>query len=62
MYKLLVALMLFAALSQLGISVSDFRDCHSRACLEMVERKSRDVLKIDWKPISVFPEEAKRFR
>jgi hypothetical protein len=51
MYQLLVRLMLLSALLQLGISVSDFSKCRSRHCL-----------KIDWRPISVFPEEAKRFR
>lgn len=54
MYQLLVRLMLLASLAQLGIS--------SLTNLKNIERKSRDVLKIDWKPISVFPEEAKRFR
>lgn len=61
MEKLLITLMLLAALSQLGIRASDFKNCHSRGCLQMLERRSHDVLKIDWKPISVFPEEAKRF-
>ena len=62
MYDLLVKLMLVVALLQLGISFSEFNDCHSRQCLQKVEKRSRDILKIDWKPISVFPEEAKRFK
>lgn len=62
MEELLVRLMLIAALSQFGMSVSDLANCRSRKCLAQLERNSRKVLKIDWKPISVFPEEAKRFR
>jgi hypothetical protein len=62
MYKLLVALMLIAALSDLKINVSDFTNCQSRQCVQMVEKRSRDVLKIRWTPISLFPEEAKRFK
>ncbi len=62
MYNLLVKLMVLAALLELGISLADLEGCRSRACLVHLEKKSRDVLKIDWKPISVFPEEAKRFR
>lgn len=62
MYKLLIKLMLVAAFAQLGMSVADFKNCHSRQCVQQLEKKSRDILKIDWKPISVWPQEAKRFR
>jgi hypothetical protein len=54
--------MLLAALVELGVSVSELRDCHGRACLAKFEKRSRDVLRVDWRPISVFPKEAKRFR
>jgi hypothetical protein len=62
MEKLLVKLMVIAAIAKLGISIHDFEDCHSRECLARIEQSSRNILKVDWKPISVFPEEAKRFR
>ena len=62
MENLLVRLMVAAALLQLGLSLSDFKNCHSRQCLQMFEKKSRDILKIDWTPISIFPAEAKKFR
>ncbi len=62
MENLLVKLMFIAALMQLGISLTDVQNCHSRACVQTLEKRSRDVLRIDWKPISVWPEEAKRFR
>ena len=61
MENLLVKLMITAALIQLGISLSHFEHCLSRACVQEIEKRSRDALKIDWKPISIFPEEAKRF-
>ena len=62
MFRILIILMLLAALSQFGMSVSDVQNCHSRTCMQILEKHSRDVLKIDWKPVSVFPEEAKRFQ
>ena len=62
MHELLVKIMIAAALVQLGISISEFKDCRSRECLQKIERRSRDILTVDWKPISVFPEEAERFR
>lgn len=62
MYEILMRLMFVASLAELGMTLSDLRDCHSRACLAQIERRARDVLHVDWKPISVFPEEARRFR
>ena len=62
MNKLLIILMLIAALAQFGMSLSELRNCNGRACAQQIEKHSRDVLKINWTPISVFPEEARRFR
>ena len=62
MYDLLVKLMVLAALAQFGMSLLDIEQCHSKQCQRTLEQRSRDVLNIEWKPISVFPEEAKRFR
>lgn len=62
MYHLLMKLMLLAALATFGISYAGFFSCPSRACIQQVESRSRDILEIDWKPISVWPEEAKRFQ
>lgn len=62
MYSLLIRLMVIAALIELGISITDFQKCSGRKCLGQIEKASRAVLEIDWKPVSVFPEEAKRFR
>lgn len=62
MLRMLIRLMFLAALIESGIGISETRNCHSRKCLAMIEARSRDVLGIDWKPISVFPDEAARFK
>lgn len=62
MYSLLVGLMLIVAVTELGLNLAEVSDCRSRACLVRIERRARDALKINWKPISVFPNEARRFR
>jgi len=62
MYDLLIKLMFIASLTQIGVSVSDFGKCHSRECVAKIEKHSRDILRVEWKAISIFPDEAKRFR
>ena len=62
MESLLVKLMLIAALAELGMSITDFGTCHTRECAQKIEQRERDISHIDWKPISIFPEEAKRFQ
>jgi hypothetical protein len=62
MYNLIIKLMVIAALLKLGISIEEFATCHSKQCSGRIEKASSDILKIDWKPISVFPVEAQRFR
>ena len=56
MYTLLVRLMLMAAMLELGLTLTDLSNPQKMGLA------SRKVLTIQWKPISVFPEEAKRFR
>ena len=62
MYRLLVLLMAATALEQIGMTISGFAECRSRECLQRIEKQSRNILKIDWKPISVWPKEASRFK
>jgi len=62
MYDLLVKLMLISALLQIGMTFKEFQNCSRRECLTRLEKFSRKSLEINWKSISVFPEEAKRFR
>jgi hypothetical protein len=62
MYDLLIKAMVCAALVQLGFKAGDLTRFPSFKVMNRIERASRSILFIDWKPISVFPEEAKRFR
>ncbi len=62
MYNLLIKLMLLSALLQLGMHFSDVAFCGSRDCASSIEKASRDILRIEWKAISVWPEEGKKFR
>jgi hypothetical protein len=61
MENLLVKLMVLAARTQLGISVHEFQNCPSRGCMQMIKKKSRGILNIPWKPLTVFPAESKKF-
>jgi hypothetical protein len=62
MYEILIKLIMGAALLQVGRGAVSIRDCSGHACLRRLEQASKGILHVDWKPISVFPEEAKRFR
>lgn len=62
MYEIIMKLIIAAALLQLGLTLSHSGKCDSRECLGRIERASRQVLKVDWKSISLFPEEARRFK
>jgi hypothetical protein len=62
MNSLLIRLMVLAALTQFGITLASSRDYTSGRGPARIEKASRDVLRVDWKPLSVFPEEARKFR
>jgi hypothetical protein len=62
MIRLLLIAMLMAATIQTGINIHEVLNCQKRECLKPVDKATKNVLSIDWKPISVFPEEAQRFR
>ena len=62
MYNILIKLIIGAALIELGLTATKIGDCSSRGCWSQLQKASRQVLKVDWKPISVFPEEARRLR
>ena len=62
MYPILIKLMLISALLQLGISVSKLTNCSNGSCYFEYKKAANAVLQIEWKPISVFPEEAKRLQ
>lgn len=62
MHNILLKLIIAGALLELGVNWSQLDDCSGRTCWTKLQRASLQVLQIDWKPISVFPNEAKRFR
>lgn len=62
MNKQLLLWIVLAAFLKLGISASDFYSCRDKKCARKAEMAKRSILNIDWKPISVFPEESNRFR
>lgn len=45
----------------LGVSILRIEKCNSRACLREIDSAARSVLKIGWRPISVFPEAVEKF-
>ena len=56
MYTLLIRLMVIAALIKLGLLAKGWVGPKD------IQRASLEMIKMDWKPISEFPEEAKRFQ
>ncbi len=56
MYSLLLKLMILSAIAELGMTAKDFSDPRR------IKEKTHRVLNIDWKPISLFPNEAKKFK
>ncbi len=62
MYNLLLKFMLMATLWQLGLKLTDINNSRDRQCVQKLDQARAKVLKINWKPISVFPNEAKRFQ
>jgi len=62
MEKLIGKIIIVYALYTLGMSYSDVLNCRSRECFRNIEIAKRKMLNVNWKPISMFPEEAKKFR
>ena len=62
MYSALIKIYLIAAAIQFGFSLKELGNWTSRECFQKLSRTSNEVIKINWKPISVFPEEGKKFR
>lgn len=62
MLELLIRLIVLVSLAQLGLGLTQFGNCKSRECSMRLEKASRKVLRVNWRPISVFPEEGRSFR
>jgi len=58
---LLIAILTTAAL-QLDLNINEVMIYHKKQCLEKADNAIKKVLKINWKPISIFPKEAQHFR
>lgn len=61
MYNVLIKLIVIATLLEIGISLSRFEKCPSPDC-KSIRFLTERILRIDWKPISAFPEETKLFQ
>lgn len=58
--RLIILILIYSAL-QLGVDVSELIFCHKGQCTDVLQNAYKNVLETDWRPISVFPDEAKRF-
>lgn len=61
MYVIMIRIIVLAALIELGLSAQSLKDCLPRQCLGQLHKAFMQITNVDWKPISVFPNEAKRF-
>lgn len=55
--NVLIELIIGVSLVQFGLSFKHLYKCRSRECLSRLEKAWRLILRIEWKVISVFPEE-----
>ena len=62
MEKLIGKIIIVYGLFTLGMSFSDVFNCRNRECFRKIETAKRKVLDVNWKSISMFPEEARKFR
>lgn len=61
MYRILIQAMLAAALLGLGLDLTSTVRGGTGDRIQMLRSASLRVVRVDWKPISMFPKEAKRF-
>ena len=61
MNDILVRVLVLASMVQLGLFVDESFTCKSDLSNKQVKSAFQNVLRIRWKPISVFPNEAARF-
>jgi hypothetical protein len=60
MYYAILLMVAFSTLKQAKLNPSDILCWKQQACALRLMKARNNLLKIDWKPISVFPEEARR--
>ena len=56
MLKLLFILIVIAYAAHFGVRLSDLAFCHSRQCINRMEKAKERILDVDWQPIRGFPE------
>ena len=59
MYSVLIKLIVLATMAELGTDIVNFSSY--RECRLDFKKAQLQIVGIDWKPISIFPKEAKRF-
>lgn len=62
MNNILLKLFIAATLTQTGVVLNDFFQTSDKQSLSKLKTAQAKILKIDWKPISVFPEESRKFQ
>lgn len=62
MFKLLLKLALIYMVISTGLTASELLLCRRGFCTDQLEKAARETISIDWRPISIWPEEAKRFK
>jgi predicted deacetylase len=62
MYKALVILIALSAFNKAGINPSDFFCTNEPTCAARLTEGRKRLLKVNWKPLVVFPKEAAKFQ
>jgi len=62
MFRRLLSLIGLAIFLQSGANIYGLRKCRSKACAKKIVNESFFLFSNSVRPISIFPEEAKRFR
>ena len=62
MFKVLIQAILASAVLSLGIDLAGVARMNTGERIRFVRAQTLRMARIDWRPISVFPEEARRFR
>ncbi len=62
MFRKIFSLIVLASLAQSGANLYELRKCRTRPCNGKIAAKSKWQFSKSVQPISIFPEEAKRFK
>ncbi|RYZ77903.1 MAG: hypothetical protein EOP05_00290 [Proteobacteria bacterium] len=62
MYRLLLCAILVATFQEYGWKAQVLYACRNEACLKKAVARSREITKVNWKPIVLFSKEAAQFK